>query len=108
MPFSTLPTHLNLQRVRVRLIKADDRAHHYLGFVSLAGRSLRYVAEIDGPWLALLDWASPALKVTSRDNWIGWSLTLQWQRLALIANAWPLIRYFVSVAISVNDNPTHA
>jgi len=24
--------------------------------------------------------------VTSRDDWIGWSPTLQWQRLALIAN----------------------
>ena len=62
------------------------RAHHYLGFVALVGRSLRYVAEIDDHWLALLGWASPALKVASRDDWIGWSPTLQWQRLAFIAN----------------------
>lgn len=83
-----------LSRVRVRLIRASERvewdtqmrAHHYLGLTAMVGRSLRYVAEVDGRWLALLGWASPALKCASRDGWIGWSPTLQWQRLALIAN----------------------
>lgn len=85
---------VELSRVRVRLICADERgkwdtlmrAHHYLGLTAMVGRSLRYVAEIDGHWLALLGWASPALKCASRDTWIGWSPTLQWQRLELIAN----------------------
>jgi hypothetical protein len=88
------PLSVDLQRVRIRLIGADERVrwdnlmreHHYLGLVALVGRSLRYVAEIDGRWLALLGWAAAALKVASRDRWIGWSATLQWQRLALIAN----------------------
>ena len=62
------------------------RAQHYLGLTAMVGLSLRYVAEVDGRWLALLGWASPALKCASRDAWIGWSPTLQWQRLALIAN----------------------
>jgi len=83
-----------LSRVRVRLICDAERvewdtlmrAHHYLGLTALVGRSLRYVAEVDGRWLALLGWASPALKCASRDAWIGWAPTLQWQRLALIAN----------------------
>jgi hypothetical protein len=83
-----------LSRVRVRLICPGERvewdtlmrAHRYLGLTALVGRSLRYVAEVDGRWLALLGWASPALKCASRDAWIGWSPTLQWQRLALIAN----------------------
>lgn len=35
---------------------------------------------------ALVSWASAALKCASRDVWIGWSPTLQWQRLGLIAN----------------------
>jgi len=78
----------------VRLICAGERvewdtlmrAHHYLGLTAMVGRSLRYVAEVDGRWLALLGWASPALKCASRDAWIGWPPTLQWQRLALIAN----------------------
>ena len=60
MPFATLTTPVNLKRVRVRLINTDEgerwdalmRAHHYLGLVGLVGRSLRYVAEIDGHWLA--------------------------------------------------------
>ena len=85
---------VELSRVRVRLICVDERgqwdalmrAHHYLGLTAMVGRSLRYVAEIDGRWLALLGWASPALKCASRDTWIGWSPTLQWQRLGLIAN----------------------
>ena len=84
----------DLSLVRVRLIQSDERArwdalmraHHYLAMTAMVGRSLRYVAHVDGHWLALLGWASPALKVASRDAWIGWSPTLQWQRLALIAN----------------------
>lgn len=84
----------DLSLVRVRLIESDERArwdalmraHHYLGMTAMVGRSLRYVAHVDGHWLALLGWASPALKVASRDAWISWSPTLQWQRLALIAN----------------------
>ena len=59
MPLAPLSTPINLKRVRVRLINACERAqwdalmraHHYLGFVALVGRSLRYVAEIDGQWL---------------------------------------------------------
>jgi hypothetical protein len=41
---------------------------------------------VDGTWLALVGWASAALKCASRDRWIGWSPTLQWQRLNLLAN----------------------
>jgi hypothetical protein len=85
---------IDLSRVRVRLICADERdawerliqTHHYLGLTVMVGRSLRYVAECDGVWLALLGWASAALKCAARDAWIGWSPTLQWQRLGLIAN----------------------
>ena len=81
-------------RVRVRLIDASERpawdalmrAHHYLGLTALVGRSLRYVAEGDGQWLALLGWASAALKCAPRDAWIGWAKALQWQRIGLIAN----------------------
>ena len=87
-------SRMDLSRVRVRLIGAGERsewdrlmrAHHYLGLKALVGRSLRYVAEIDGHWLALLGWASAALKCARRDTWIGWSKTLQWQRIGLIAN----------------------
>lgn len=61
-------------------------SHHYLGFKSLVGESIRYVAEIKGHWVALLGWSSAALKCQPRDAWIGWPQALQWQRLYLIAN----------------------
>lgn len=99
---------IELLRVRVRLICASERsqwdalmrAHHYLGFTAMVGRSLRYVAEVDGRWLALLGWASPALKCASRDRWIGWSPTLQWQRLELIANN---SRFLILPGVSVKN-----
>ena len=62
------------------------RTHHYLGLGALVGRSLRYVAEYKGQWLALIGWASAALKCAARDGWIGWARPLQWQRIGLIAN----------------------
>lgn len=60
--------------------------YHYLGFNRLVGESLRYVAELDGQWVALLAWSASALKCSPRDRWIGWTQPIQWQRLHLIAN----------------------
>jgi len=60
--------------------------HHYLGFKSLVGKSIRYVAEMQGQWVALLGWSAAALKCKPRDTWIGWPQVTQWQRLHLIAN----------------------
>jgi len=83
-----------LRQVRVRLIEAHERArwdalmraHHYLGFEGFIGQSLRYVAECEGCWLALLGWQAAALKCRSRDRWIGWPPVLHYSRLHLIAN----------------------
>ncbi|AWP22526.1 hypothetical protein C4901_03485 [Acidiferrobacter sp. SPIII_3] len=47
---------------------------------------LRVGAEADGQRLALVGWASAALKCAPRDAWIGWAKALQWQRIGLIAN----------------------
>jgi len=60
--------------------------YHYLGFKSLVGKSIRYVAEMQGQWVALLGWSAAALKCKPRDSWIGWPQVIQWQRLHLIAN----------------------
>ena len=78
----------------VRPITANERSawdtlmatHHYLGFQCLVGESIRYVAEMQGHWVALLGWCAAALKCRPRDTWIGWPQVLQWQRLHLIAN----------------------
>jgi len=87
-------TAIDLSGVRVRLMAPDERsrwdalmqAHHYLGRGRMVGRSLRYVAEFQGEWLALIGWAAAALKCAPRDAWIGWAKALQWQRVMLIAN----------------------
>ena len=83
-----------LNSLIVRLIESSERSEwdklmadqHYLGFKKLVGESLRYVAEIQGHWVALLGWSSAALQCHPRDSWIGWPQAIQWQRLHLIAN----------------------
>jgi len=80
--------------VEVRLVTASERPmwnslmkrHHYLGFHSLIGQSLRYVAVYRDRWLALLGWGAAALKCKARDQWIGWTEPLKLQRLPLAAN----------------------
>jgi hypothetical protein len=92
VPSQTVPWHLSA--VRVRLIEPGElarweelmRAHHYLGLTAMVGKSLRYVGEVEGQWVALLGWASAALKCAARDAWIGWSPALQWQRIGWLAN----------------------
>jgi len=50
-----------LKRVTVRLLRDDERARfdelleqkHYLCSDQMVGRTLRYVAELDGEWVAL-------------------------------------------------------
>lgn len=84
----------NLKSLVVRLITPDEQdkwnelmtAHHYLGFRSLVGESLKYVALLDGQWVALLGWGTAAFQCKARDKWIGWSREQQWKRLSFIAN----------------------
>jgi hypothetical protein len=83
-----------VRRVEVRLVTDSERSlwnglmkqHHYLGFHSLIGQSLRYVAVYQDRWLALLGWGSAALKCKVRDRWIGWTPALKLQRLPLVVN----------------------
>ncbi len=81
----------DLKRLLVCPIARDERArwdylmakHPYLHISSLVGEARRYVATIDGCWVALLGGATPAMKCKPRDKWIGWSARQQWQRLTL-------------------------
>lgn len=83
-----------LNRIEVRPIMAGERAqweelireHHYLGLRSMVGKTLRYVAAEEGRWLALIGWQAAALKCRGRDQWIGWTREVQYQRLHLVAN----------------------
>lgn len=87
-------TPLDLRSVQVRLVLPGERRtwdrlmreHHYLGFQGFVGESLRYVAEWQGRWVALLGWCAAALKCGARDRWIGWPEVVQWQRLGWVVN----------------------
>ena len=83
-----------LRRVSVRLILPGERERfdqlleqrHYLHSARLGGRSLRYVAELDGQWVALLTFSAPALAIKARDQRIGWSPRQRARRLPFVAN----------------------
>jgi hypothetical protein len=83
-----------LNRVTVRLMSEDElgrfnyhlQEDHYLESSRLAGQSLRYVAEVDGQWVALLSFSAPALHLKARERWIGWSPRQRARRLGLVVN----------------------
>ena len=83
-----------LKRVTVRLIREDERARfdalliekHYLQEARLVGQSLRYVAELDGEWMALMAFSAPALHLKGREKWIQWSERQRARRLAFIVS----------------------
>lgn len=83
-----------LKSVVVRPIRPEEESrwnelmatHHYLGFRTLVGESMKYVAVSGNEWLALLGWGTAAFKAGARDKWIGWSQEHQWPRLKFVAN----------------------
>jgi hypothetical protein len=83
-----------LKRVTVRLIREDERPcfdallieKHYLHEARLVGQSLRYVAELDGEWVALMTFSAPALHLKGREKWIQWSERQRARRLAFIVS----------------------
>jgi len=77
-----------VRSVTVRPILADEvgrfnaelDAHHWLGH-RLTGQVLRYVAVLDGEWVALVGFGSAALSCAARDRFLGWSREAQYARL---------------------------
>ena len=65
-----------LRRVTVRLIVAAERDRfdellaqkHYLRSARLGGQSLRYVAEVEGQWVALLTFSGAAPHTKAREH----------------------------------------
>lgn len=82
-----------MSEVAVRLIRPQElrrwnrlmTQHHYLGNAHLVGETLRYVAECQGQWLALLGWCSAAYHLRVRERHIGWSTAQRRSRLPLVA-----------------------
>lgn len=77
-----------LGRVTIRLIDPSEKARwddlicdrHYLKNANLVGRQLRYVAELDGQWIALLGWNVAAYHLRAREDWAGWSIEQRLRR----------------------------
>jgi hypothetical protein len=83
-----------LDRITVRLIEDSERAEfdrrlqseHYLASAAVVGSTLRYVAELDGQWVALLVFSAPALHLKGREHWIGWTPRRKSRRLHFVVN----------------------
>jgi len=83
-----------LSRIRVRLLLEHERPRfdqlieekHYLHTSVLLGQSLRYVAELDGQWVALMTFSAAALHLKAREQWLGWSPRQRARRLPLVVN----------------------
>jgi len=83
-----------IKRVSVRLIEDAERARfdllleqkHYLCSAKMVGRTLRYVAELDGDWVALACFSAAALHLKGREKWIGWSARQRARRLGFVVN----------------------
>ena len=83
-----------LDRVSVRLLCEPERPEfdrllreeHYLQSSVLVGQSLRYVAKLDGQWLALVTFSAPALHLKARERWLRWSPRQRARRLGWVVN----------------------
>lgn len=83
-----------LRRITLRLLQPEERARfdrlleeqHPLHSARVGGQSLRYVAELEGQWIALLCFSSPALALKAREGYIRWSPRQRARRLGFIAN----------------------
>lgn len=60
--------------------------YHYLGLKWIGGKSLRYIAHIEGQWVALLGWSSASKNCGARERYIGWSGEKKYRRLRFVAN----------------------
>ena len=83
-----------LRKVTVQLLPENEvgqfnfylEREHYLESSRFAGQSLRYVAQVEGQWVALLTFSAPALHLKARERWIGWSPRQRARRLGLVVN----------------------
>ncbi len=83
-----------VDQIHVRLVRPEEEAewnrlmeeNHYLKSAEMVGEQLRYVAEYQGRWMALLGWSAAAYHLKGREGWIGWDDNQRRARLHLVAN----------------------
>src|SRR6266705_2841521 len=83
-----------LRKVIVRLVAAEERdrfdelleKEHYLHSARLGGQNLRYVAEIDGQWVALITFSGASPHTKAREHKIRWTPRQRARRLCFVVN----------------------
>lgn len=93
-PILTEEQQALLDHVQLRVIRPEEQPKfdqliiegHYLHSADFVGQQLRYVAEYQGQWVALLVWNAGAYKLKDREQWIGWSDRQKRRRLRLVVN----------------------
>ena len=83
-----------LRKVEIRLLAPEERERfdglleqeHYLGSARVGGQSLRYVAEVEGQWVALLIFSGAAPHTKAREHKIGWTPRQRARRLGWVVN----------------------
>ena len=83
-----------LRQVTVRLIVPEERerfdalleSEHYLHSARVGGPSLRYVAEVQGQWVALAVFSGAAPHTKAREQKIGWTPRQRARRLCWVVN----------------------
>ena len=83
--------------------------YHYLGDRAIVGEHLLYAAFLDDELVALLGWASAALRAPAREKYIGWDEATKVRRLHLVANnvrflilPWVSVRHLASKILAAN------
>jgi hypothetical protein len=108
---------VDLRELCVRPIAAEERLgwrlyverYHYLGDRPIVGEHLLYAAVLGGELVALLGWASAALRAPLREAYVGWDETTKRRRLHFVANnirflilPWVRVRHLASKVLGLN------
>lgn len=112
-PILTEAQQALLEGIEVRLIRPDERKQfdhiiatdHYLQNADFVGEQLRYVAEHEGRWVALMAWSAAAYKLKLREQWIGWSDRQKRRRLPLVVSN---SRFFIPKEFRIPNLATRA
>ena len=107
----------DLRGLCVRPVVAEERLgwrlymerYHYLGDRPIVGEHILYVATLDGEMVALLGWASAALRAPLREAYVGWDEATKRRRLHFVANnirflipPWVRVRHLASKVLALN------
>lgn len=83
-----------LDKVTVRMIRPEERERfdallvekHYLHSARLGGPTLRYVAEVEGEWVALISFSGATPHTKARERKIRWTPRQRARRLGFVVN----------------------